>query len=54
MDNLQGISGQSTDYYREDKPDHKKELREIVNLILPDSMMIVLALIMVPVILIPS
>lgn len=52
MDNLQRISGRPTGYDEENKPDPKKELREKVNLILPDSLMIILALIMVPVVLI--
>ncbi len=37
----------------EAKSDPKKELRETVNLILPDSLMIALAVVMIPVILIP-
>jgi Mg2+ and Co2+ transporter CorA len=37
----------------EEKPDPKKELRETVNLILPDSLMIALAVIMIPVVLVP-
>lgn len=35
------------------KSDSKKELRETVNLILPDSLMIALAIVMIPVVLIP-
>ncbi len=42
-----------TDIHDEGKPDPKKEAREIVNLILPDSLMIALAALMIPVILIP-
>jgi Mg2+ and Co2+ transporter CorA len=37
----------------EEKPDTKKNLRETVNLILPDSLMIVLAVLMAPLVLIP-
>lgn len=37
----------------EGKPDRKKELRETVNLLLPDGLMISLAVIMLPVILVP-
>ena len=37
----------------EEKPDSKKSLRETVNLILPDSLMIVLAVLMAPLVLIP-
>lgn len=53
MDNFQQISGKPAGYDAEEKPDPKKELRETVNLILPDSLMIALAVIMIPVVLIP-
>jgi len=53
MDNYQTISGKSAGNDGGDKPDPKKGMREKINLILPDSLMIVLALIIVPVVLIP-
>ena len=52
MDNLRRIPERPNNY-DEEKPDPKKELRETVNLIPPDSLMIALAVIMIPVVLIP-
>jgi Mg2+ and Co2+ transporter CorA len=52
MDSLQPISGSPTDYDQE-QDDPKKNIRETINLILPDSLMILLAIIMLPVVLIP-
>ncbi|MGD1118969.1 MAG: CorA family divalent cation transporter [Dehalococcoidales bacterium] len=37
-----------------DKPDRRKNIRERINLILPDSLMIVLAVIIAPVVLVPA
>jgi len=41
------------DPHAEEKPDRKKRIREKVNLLLPDSLMIFLAVIMAPVVLVP-
>jgi Mg2+ and Co2+ transporter CorA len=53
MDNVQEICLPPARNDGENSTDRKKELRELVNLLLPDSLMIALALIMVPVVLIP-
>jgi Mg2+ and Co2+ transporter CorA len=53
MSKVKRIFGVASSHDNEGKSNSKKELREKVNLILPDSVMILLALIMVPVILIP-
>ncbi len=52
MDNSKRISKRIDDHY-EGRPDPKRDLRETVNLILPDSLMIGLAIVMIPVVLIP-
>jgi Mg2+ and Co2+ transporter CorA len=53
MDNNQRLAGKPSGDDGGEKPDRKKELREKIDLILPDSLMIVLALIIIPVVLIP-
>jgi Mg2+ and Co2+ transporter CorA len=52
MDKAQSVSKQSVDT-RESRTDSKKNLRDLVELLLPDGLMIALALVMVPVILVP-
>ncbi|MCX6013816.1 MAG: hypothetical protein NTV30_10560 [Chloroflexi bacterium] len=44
---------QSDNYDQKGNPDRKKDLRETVNLILPDGLMIALAILMIPIVLIP-
>ncbi|MFA5309917.1 MAG: CorA family divalent cation transporter [Dehalococcoidales bacterium] len=53
MDNSQRVPGKPDGGAGQDKPDRKQSVRDMVNLILPDSLMIFLALIMVPVVLLP-
>lgn len=53
MGEFQRTSDQAAIFENKGKEDRKKEIRELVNLLLPDALMIVLAVIMVPIVLIP-
>lgn len=53
MDAPEQVTKQQTGYDNEEQADPKKGLRDKVNLVLPDGLMIVLALIMVPLVVVP-